>query len=159
MVEVVHTHQGTVFDLAGDELMVGFGAPFVQEDAIRRALDAAGDMQRVFARVRRRWRRERDIEIGLGVGVDRGTVVMGSIGAPTHMNFGLVGDAVNTAHRLVELAEHGDIVVSETTVRSLGGELKGWTFEALPLMDIKGRSEPLQIYLARFQPQLEGSSH
>ena len=158
MVEVVHTHQGTVFDLAGDEIMVGFGAPFVQEDAMRRALDAAGDMQRVFARVRRRWRRERDIEIGLGVGIDRGTVVMGSIGAPTHMNFGLVGDAVNTAHRLVELAEHGDIVVSETAVRSFDGELEGWTFEALPLMTIKGRSEPLQIYLARFQPQLEESS-
>jgi adenylate cyclase len=153
MVDIVHTHQGTVFDLAGDELMVGFGAPFAQEDAAERAVRSAGDMQQAFARLRRRWRGERGIEIGLGVGIDRGSVVMGSIGAPTHVNFGLVGDAVNTAHRLVELAKHGEIVVSEAAVESLGGKLQGWTFEALPLVKIEGRSKPLQIYLARPQPQ------
>ena len=57
MVNVVHEHEGTVFDLAGDELMVGFGTPFDQEDAVERALRTAGDMQRVFARICRRWAR------------------------------------------------------------------------------------------------------
>ncbi len=155
MVDVVHTHQGTVFDLAGDELMVGFGTPFAQEDATQRALHTAGDMQQAFAHLRRQWREERGIEIGLGVGIDRGPVVMGSIGAPTHMNFGLVGDAVNTAHRLVELAEHGEIIVSEAAVVSLGGQLEGWAFEALPLTEIKGKNMPLQIYLAHPPPQLD----
>lgn len=156
LVGIVHAHQGTVFDLAGDELMVGFGAPFPEENAAQQALRTAGDMQQVFAHLRRRWHKERDIEIGLGVGIDRGVVVMGSIGAPTHMNFGLVGDAVNTAHRLVELAEHGEIVISDTAVKSLGGEPEGWSFEALPLVEIKGKSEPPQIYLARPQPKLDG---
>jgi adenylate cyclase len=159
MVEVIHTHQGTVFDLAGDELMIGFGAPFVQEDAIERALQTAGDMQGVFSHLRRRWRDERGIEVGLGVGIDRGSVVMGSIGAPTHMNFGLVGDAVNTAHRLVELAEHGDIVISKAAVRSVDGELEGWTFEPLPPVSIKGRSAPLQVYLAWLEPRLDEAPH
>jgi adenylate cyclase len=155
MVEIIHTHQGTVFDLAGDELMIGFGAPFAQEDAMERALQTAGDMQRVFSRLRSQWREERSIEVGLGVGIDRGTVVMGSIGAPTHMNFGLVGDAVNTAHRLVELADHGEIIVSETAVKSLGGELANWSFDALSPVTIKGKSQPMQIYFARPRTPLD----
>jgi adenylate cyclase len=149
IVDVVHTHQGTVFDLAGDELMVGFGAPFVQEDAPERALHTAGEMQRAFSNLRHRWLKEQGIEVGLGVGIDQGTVVMGSIGAPSHANFGMVGDVVNTAHRLVELAQHGEILISEAAFESLNGELEGWIFERLPLVEIKGKREPLQIYLAR----------
>jgi PAS domain S-box-containing protein len=150
-VDVVYAHQGTVFDLAGDELMVGFGVPFAQEDAAARALHTAGDMQQVFADLRRRWQEEQNVEVGLGVGIDRGMVVMGSIGAPTHVNFGLVGNAVNTAHRLVEMAQHGQIIVSEAIVESLGGELESWTFERLPLVSIKGKGKPLPIYLAQRQ--------
>jgi PAS domain S-box-containing protein len=149
VVEVVYRHQGTVFDLAGDELMVGFGAPFDQEDACQRALKTAGDMQQVFAGLRRCWREEQGIEVGLGVGIDRGPVVMGSIGAPTRMNYGMVGDAVNTAHRLVELAQHGEIIVSEAIVESVEGELDGWDFERLPPVEIKGKGPPVPIYLAR----------
>jgi len=152
MVDVVYAHQGTVFDLAGDELMVGFGAPFAQEDASERALHTAGDMQRAFADLHHRWQKERGIEVGLGVGIDRGMVVMGSIGAPSHVNFGLVGDAVNTAHRLVEMAQHGEIIISQAVVESLGRGLEGWTFERLPPVSIKGKGRPLQIYLAlRYQ--------
>lgn len=148
MVDVVHAHHGTVFDLAGDELMVAFGVPFIQHDAPQRALQAAGAMQQAFARLRSKWEVERGIEVGLGVGIDRGQVVMGSIGAARHMNFGLVGYAVNTAHRLVELAQHGQIIVSEAVFLGLGGRLEGWAFEALPPVLPKGRGEPLQIYIA-----------
>lgn len=149
MVDIVYKHQGTVFDLAGDELMVGFGAPFDQDDAAERALNVAGDMQKAFGYLRQRWKKERGIKIGLGVGLDRGTVVMGSIGSSSHMNFGLVGDAVNTAHRLVEMARHGEIVVSEAVVEALGEKLEGWTFKGLPPVEIRHKSAPLQVYLAQ----------
>jgi len=149
MVDIVYRHQGTIFDLAGDELMVGFGAPLAQEDTAERSLHVAGDMQSTFAQLRQRWAEQQGIEIGLGIGLDRGTVVMGNIGAPSHMNFGMVGDAVNTAHRMVELAHHGEIVVSEAVVESLGGKLDGWVFERQPPVDIRHKSAPVQVYLAR----------
>jgi PAS domain S-box-containing protein len=149
MVDVVYAHQGTVFDLAGDELMVGFGAPFAQEDASQRALHAAGDMQQVFASVSRRWNVEQGIQLGLGVGIDRGSVVIGNIGAPSRMNFGMVGTAVNTAHRLVELARHGEIIISEAVAESLGWELEGWILEQLSPVDLKGNGVASQFYLAR----------
>jgi PAS domain S-box-containing protein len=148
MVEIIHRHQGTIFDLAGDELMVGFGAPFDQQAAPELALHVAGDMQQAFARLRSHWQEQQGIDIGLGIGLDRGIVVMGSIGAPSHMNFGLVGNAVNTAHRLVELAQHGQIIVSEAVIESLGEDWEGWTFERLPPVEIRHKSAPVQIYLA-----------
>jgi PAS domain S-box-containing protein len=153
MVDVVHTYQGTVFDLSGDELMVSFGAPLAQEDASERALYAARDMQQVFEELRCRWRDEQGMEVGLGVGIARGPVVMGSIGAPSRVRFGLVGDAVNTAHRLVEVAQHSQILVHEAVVASLNGDLEGWTFELMPPVELKGMGVLAQIYLAR--PDLE----
>ena len=149
MVEIVHSHRGTVFDLAGDELMVGFSAPFEQQDAAERALHVAADMQDAFGRLRDRWLEEPGVDVGLGVGLDQGSVVMGSIGAPRHMNFGLVGDAVNTAHRLVDLAQHGEIIVSKAMLEAIGGRLDGWRFEPLPAMELKGKEAPEQVYRAR----------
>lgn len=148
MTDIVHAHEGTVFDLAGDELMVGFNAPLDQQDAAERALRTAGDIQETFARLRQRWQQERGVEVGLGVGIDRGSVVMGSIGAASHMNFGLVGMAVNTAHCLVDIAQHGEIIVSQALFDQVGGWLQGWTFEPLPAVELKGKARPQQIYRA-----------
>jgi adenylate cyclase len=151
VVDVVYRHQGTVFDLAGDEVEVGFGAPFKQDDAAQRALRTAGDIQGVFAELREHWKKEQGIEVGLGVGIDRGPVVMGSIGAPSQMNFALFGDAVNIAHHLVELAQHGEIIVTEAVVESLNGELDGWVFERLSPTIIKGKTTPVRVYRAQLQ--------
>ncbi len=151
MVSIIHQHQGTIFDLAGDELMVGFGAPFDQEDAAERALQSAGEMQRAFTELYREWEKRLPVGIGLGVGIDRGPVVMGSIGAPSHMSFGMVGEAVNTAHRLVELAQHGEIIVSRTMVESLATGLDGWHFEHMPPVETRNKSVPEGMYLARAQ--------
>ena len=148
MTDIVHAHEGTVFDLAGDELMVGFNAPFDQADAVERALHTAGDVQAAFARLRHRWQQERSVDVGLGIGIDRGSVVMGSIGAASHMNFGLVGMAVNTAHALVDMAQHGEIMISQAVFDEVGGWLKGWTFEPLPAVELKGKARPQQVYRA-----------
>jgi PAS domain S-box-containing protein len=155
MVGIIHEHQGTIFDLAGDELMVGFGAPFAQEDAAERALQAAGEMQSAFAQLNLQWEKRQRVGIGLGMGIDRGPVVMGSIGAPSHMNFGMVGEAVNTAHRLVEVAQHGQIIVSHAMVKSLDKKLEGWIFERLPPKAIRQKNVPEELYLAR--PRQKGA--
>ena len=151
MVDQVYNHHGTVFDLAGDELMVGFGAPFPQEDAAQRALGAASDMQRAFAILRRGWREELNIELGLGIGIDRGPVVLGNIGAPSRMNFGMVGNTVNTAHRLVDAARHGQIAISQAVVDAIQDGLEGWSVEPLPPMPLERGGTPIRGYLVLSQ--------
>ena len=66
------------------------------------------------------------------------------------MNFGLVGEAVVTAHRMVEIAQNGEILISEAVYESLGGKLDGWSFTAKQPVAIKGKSEPVLLYRATF---------
>ncbi len=112
MMEIALDNDGTVFELTGDELLVGFNAPLDQPDAPQMALKTALEMQYQFNRLRKAWYGRAGTELGLGIGIDYGDVVMGNVGTETRLSFRMVGEAMNTAHRLVEIAEDGQIVVS-----------------------------------------------
>ena len=114
MTKIVYDFEGTIFDLAGDELMVGFNVPIEQPDAFARSVETAIHMQSRFNQLRHRIREliDTDLDLGLGIGIDEGHVVVGNVGAEKRMNFAMVGEAVNTAHRYVDLADDGQIVIS-----------------------------------------------
>lgn len=119
MTDLVYEFEGTVFDLVGDEIMVGFNVPFDQKDASYRAVVTAVMMQRRFEHLRQKWFHSVGTELGLGVGIDQGEVVVGNVGATTRMNFAMVGEAVNTAHRLVEMATDGQIIITDSIYRAI----------------------------------------
>jgi adenylate cyclase len=130
MAQIIHHYEGTIFDLIGDELEIGFNVPLNQPDAALRALRVAIDMQCRFNELRPNWFKETGITLGLGIGIDAGDVVVGDIGAQTRKNFTMVGEAVNISHRMVDLAEDGQIVISERMYLSIRDEL---TTLAMPL--------------------------
>ncbi|MCC6904652.1 MAG: response regulator, partial [Anaerolineae bacterium] len=103
MMQIVYEQEGVVFDITGDELMVGFNVPFNQPDAPYRALSTAIAMQQHFAHLQLLWA-NRGIQVGMGIGMNRGPVVLGHIGGRSRMNYAMVGQSVNVAHRLVEMA-------------------------------------------------------
>ncbi|MBK8432790.1 MAG: response regulator [Chloroflexi bacterium] len=152
MTEVVYEFDGTIFDLAGDELMVGFNVPFDQSDAAYRAVQTGVSMQRRFDELRHGWFQRTNIDLGLGIGIDAGDVVMGNVGAETRMNFAMVGEAVNTAHRLVDIAQDGQIVVSDwvhdevETKTGLNGVLG--LFDSMGEVALKGKLAPQLLYRA-----------
>jgi PAS domain S-box-containing protein len=155
MTDVVHEFDGTIFDLAGDELMVGFNVPVDQPDAPYRAFLTAVTMQRRFDTLRRRWLSQIGTDLGLGVGIDQGEVVIGNVGAEARMNFAMVGEAVNTAHRLVEIAEHGEVIVSEQVYKAIRNKLpqmaQSDSFELLPPVVLKGKTEPQTLYRVQLE--------
>jgi PAS domain S-box-containing protein len=155
MTDVVHEFDGTIFDLAGDELMVGFNVPFDQPNAPYRALLTAVTMQRRFNTLRQKWYKQLGTELGLGVGIDQGEVVVGNVGAETRMNFAMVGEAVNTAHRLVELAGDGHVIVSEVIYQAIEKEmprlLKVVSFESMGPVALKGKNQPQVLYRAAIE--------
>jgi PAS domain S-box-containing protein len=155
MTDVVHEFDGTIFDLAGDELMVGFNVPVDQPDAPYRAFLTAVTMQRRFDTLRRRWLGQIGTDLGLGVGIDQGEVVIGNVGAEARMNFAMVGEAVNTAHRLVEIAEHGEVIVSEQVYKAIRNKLpqmaQSDSFELLPPVVLKGKTEPQTLYRVQLE--------
>jgi len=98
--------------------------------------------------------------LGLGIGIDQGYVVMGNVGTETRLSFRMVGEAMNTAHRLVELAEDGQIIISETVHAALyeDGTLGDLDilFEKTAPVELKGFTTPQTVYCAQIlRPRLE----
>ncbi|MFZ0546784.1 MAG: response regulator [Candidatus Promineifilaceae bacterium] len=158
MTEIVYQFDGTIFDLVGDEMLVGFNVPFDQPDAPRRALMAAVAMHRRFDDLRQKWFRESGVELGLGLGIDQGEVVVGNVGAETRMNFAMVGEAVNTGHRLVEIAEDGQLIITESIYLALQQNqsllMRELKFESMGLVSLKGKAKPQLLYRAQMERTL-----
>jgi PAS domain S-box-containing protein len=155
LTDIVYEYDGTIFDLAGDELMVGFNVPIDQPDAAYRALLAGIKMQHRFNELRQEWYRRLGTELGLGVGIDQGEVVVGNVGAESRMNFAMVGEAVNTAHRLVEIAEDGQVIISEVIYQAIlqfsPRLFDVVRFESMGPIALKGKTVPQVLYRAQLK--------
>jgi PAS domain S-box-containing protein len=161
MIEVVYQFEGTVFDLIGDELEIAFNVPLAQADAVERALQTALAMQKHFQLKLYSWYERSGVVLGLGIGIDMGEVVVGNVGAASRMHYAMVGRAVNLAHNLVDLAEDGEIVVSESVCEKLHLQASHLLTElGTPQLEnhrLKGHADKQPVY--RFlQPDLQGSS-
>ena len=77
LTEITFRHDGTVFHMAGDSLMLGFGVPMEQPDSPQRAVRAAREMLESFGELARSWKERYQIEAGLGIGINEGDVVAG----------------------------------------------------------------------------------
>lgn len=154
MTEVVYAKDGIIFELTGDEILVGFNAPFDQEDAPTRAIETAVAMHRRFNDLRHELFGGLELGFGMGVGIDQGEVVVGNVGAETRMTFRMVGDAVNISHRLVDLALDHQIVISESVYKNMDFSselLKDVQFKPIGPIPIKGRDEDQLVYLTTIE--------
>ena len=146
LTEITFQHEGTVFHMAGDCLMVGFGVPLEQSDSRERAVRTAQEMLERFADLALSGRARHQIETGLGIGINEGDVVAGNVGSATFMNYTIIGDAVNIASRLCQRARAGEMVFSSTIKQAV--DACGLNLHAveLPPMTLRGRSTPIDIY-------------
>jgi adenylate cyclase len=146
LTEVTFRHEGTVFHMAGDCLMLGFGVPLEQPDSAQRAVCAAREMLEGFGKLAGSWKERYHVEAGLGIGINEGDVVAGNVGSSAYMSYTIIGDTVNIAARLCQRARAGEILFSSTFKRSL--DARGVEIGATPLppLRLRGRSHPIDIY-------------
>jgi adenylate cyclase len=139
VVPCVTQHGGHANKFLGDGLLAVFGAPERLEDHADRAVAAAGEIAQKLAE------RFGD-EVRFGIGVNSGTVVVGSVGGGGRLEFAVIGDPVNIAARVEQLTrETGDtVLLTEATRRLLSGD----RVQLEPRGDfaLKGVSEPVPIY-------------
>ena len=132
---------GTVMQYVGDAVMAVFGAPFPQEDHSFAAVRAAMTMHERQRRLDERWADEGLSAFGLGIGVSTGDVAAAMLGSEERLEYTLVGDTVNLAQRLQDLARPaGTTVLSDPTVHDIGST---WPTEELPTQLVKGRDTPV----------------
>jgi adenylate cyclase len=137
IVPIVDRHGGHVDKFIGDGLLAVFGAPEAYPDHADRAVATACA---IVAAVN-----ESDTGLTVGVGVNTGRVVAGSIGGAGRLNFSVIGDAVNVAAR-VEAAtrETGDdVLITAATKRLLLNLIPLVSRGTVPL---KGKAEPLEVF-------------
>jgi adenylate cyclase len=84
-------------------------------------------------------------EMGVGIGVNTGKVIAGTVGGAGRLEYTVVGDAVNVASRLQGEAEGGEIVASASTVAAADGI----DCELIGLRHVKGREEAVQVFRVR----------
>ena len=82
---------------------------------------------------------------GMRIGINTGEAIVGNIGSDKRMDFTVVGDAVNVAARLQELAKEveADTLISEATFQALAGQFKT---VPEPSVVLRGRKEPTTTY-------------
>jgi PAS domain S-box-containing protein len=124
MVPIIRQHQGTIDEFIGDAIFVLFGAPVWQEDDAERAAACAVAMQIAMDEVNAENRKEDLPQVEMGIGLHTGQVVVGNIGSPERMKYGVVGSHVNLTSRIQACTTGGQILVSETTRQELGNKLK-----------------------------------
>jgi class 3 adenylate cyclase len=132
VVPVLLRHGGHANKFIGDGLLGVFGAPQRLTDHAERAVAAANE---IVALVRERY----EGRVGVGIGVNSGPVVAGTVGGGGRVEFTVIGDAVNTAAR-VEAAtrETGDDVLVTDATRALLPDGR-FEFEERPPTTLKGK--------------------
>jgi adenylate cyclase len=138
VVDTVGRHGGFVNKFQGDAALAIFGAPIEHPDASGGALAAARELHDELLPV-----------IGtaeFGIGVSAGRAIAGHIGAQARFEYTVIGDPVNEAARLTELAklEDGHVLASAVAVSgALDAEALCW--DVAEVVALRGRMAPTQL--------------
>ncbi len=143
MARTIERHGGTVENFIGDEVMGIFGAPVAHGDDALRAVRAAAEMLSEMDELNAEISQRVGVALGLRIGINTGTVVVGPPIAGRAMS---LGDTMNVAARLEKLAKPGQILIGEDTYRLVRGEVD---VEPAGRVELRGRSESLATYLLR----------
>jgi adenylate cyclase len=132
---------GYVDKFVGDAVLGVFGVPVPHSDHARRAVKATVEMQKRFRE--RAEKNENPFLSHIGIGVNSGIVVAGTLGSQVKMEYTVIGDSVNMASRLNHLADSGEIIISMSVYESTKDLVQ---VEPLPPRAIKGKSEKVETF-------------
>ncbi|MBI2861919.1 MAG: AAA family ATPase [Chloroflexi bacterium] len=141
--EEIDREGGTVDKFMGDAVLAIFGAPVAHEDDPIRAVRAALSMQSALDRINPQLLGGSQVGIKIRIGINTGLVLAGEIGSEHKRQYTVIGDTVNLASRLQEMAQIGAVLVSEPTYRLIHHL---FDCEPLELAAVRGRSEPVVAY-------------
>ncbi len=138
VVDTVGRHGGFVNKFQGDAALAIFGAPIEHPDAAGGALAAARELHDQLLPVLG--------STDFGIGVSAGRAIAGHIGARARFEYTVIGDPVNEAARLTELAklEDGHVLASAAAV-SGAPDVEALRWEVGEVVELRGRTVPTQL--------------
>jgi adenylate cyclase len=138
VIDAVDRNGGSINKFEGDAALCVFGAPAPRDDAAGDALAAAREMAEGLAR---------EIpDLGVGIGISAGEVVAGNVGSAERHEYTVIGDPVNEAARLTEIAKtvEGGVVASGSVLeRARSEEAERWRFDGATVL--RGRADETRL--------------
>ncbi len=139
--EAVLAEEGTVDKFLGDAVMAWYNAPIPQIDhtlrAVRTALAIRSAIEELYLDL------PPEAQLGFGVGIHYGEVVLGLIGTERKLEYTAIGDSVNTAKRIQENSQKNQILISDTAYERVK---KLIYVDKLDAIQVKGKSHPITVY-------------
>ncbi len=141
-------YRGSVDKYIGDAAMVVFGAPEEDLNHTFHAIACAVYLQQLTRRINARRIDAGGSPVFYRIGINSGDMIAGNIGSREHMQYTVVGDAVNLASRLCSAAGSDQIIITEATYHLPGIRDK---IIAVPHqeMRVRGKSKPVRTYLVQ----------
>ncbi len=143
MCRLVFAHGGYVDKFIGDCLMAVFSAPNPRPDDACEAVLSAWEQQRKILAMMTEWAAQGRQVFTVGMGLNTGEVVLGNLGSSDRLNYTVIGDAVNTAARLYNVAKGGQIIISESTYEEVKDR---FVVNELTPVSVKGKALPLRNF-------------
>ncbi len=154
MSDVIQAHQGIVNKFMGDGIMAVFGVPIARTNPEAIAADAhhavtcAITMRDRLAALNHTWQQQGATPIQMRIGIFTGSVMVGSLGGKTRLEYGVIGDSVNTASRLESCEKERQmddcrILIAQETLDYLPA---GWDVEPWGELHLKGKQHPVRVY-------------
>ena len=142
MIRIIHKYGGTLNKIMGDGLLIFFGDPVDMDDHAERAVQTAIEMQKKASKLRQHWR-SFGHDLGIGIGMNTGYMTVGNIGSEDHKEYTVIGNQVNIAARLEQMAKPGQILTTQRTLAHIKREIPA---KLVGEIQVKGIHSPIKIY-------------
>ena len=143
MVNIIFKHNGILDKFIGDELMAVFGLVGDGDHGSLNAVRCAMEMRQAVHNLMLERNKAGLPVFEVGIGINTGEVVVGSLGSKNRMDYTVIGDTVNVASRLVNITGGQQIVTGEKTFQQCESEIP---MQPREKVTVKNRTEPVMCY-------------
>lgn len=151
--KITFKHNGIVDKFIGDALMAVFGTIEDEPDAEVRAVSAGLEFQEAIRNMNNDRSQYGKDPVSIGVGIntgnhlisDLGLLLAGFIGSQQRLEYTCIGDTVNTSSRICDLAEQGEVLISEFTYNRVRESIN---CEPFGMRQFKGKLKEVMVYRA-----------
>jgi sigma-B regulation protein RsbU (phosphoserine phosphatase) len=143
MTDIILSCNGTIDEFTGDGILVFFGAPRTMQDHSLRAVICALEMQRSMEELNRENLELGFPELQMGIGINRGELIVGNIGSEKRKKYGAVGSPINIAFRIEAETKGGEVLISQSVLDNLDA---GFIIEGSSRVHLKGFNNPITVH-------------
>lgn len=119
MVKIVQKYDGVVDKFIGDNLMAVWGVPYETLKAEEKAVRAALDMLKEIQDWNKELEKQGQPNLAIGIGLNAGIVIAGSLGSSEHMEYTVIGDVVNSAQRAESVAKRNELLITDSVYQNV----------------------------------------